>query len=139
MALKARNINPNIEVVIRIFDDDFATALEKQFGFRALSTSSTASPVFAAAASGIDMTRPITVEGQALSLACFNISQNPRLSGISVGEIEANYDVSVVLLRRDGEDSDFHPASDRKIKAMDTLAVLGGAIQINNLIQRNYR
>jgi voltage-gated potassium channel len=62
MALKARSLNPDIHVVMRIFDDDFAKALESQFGFRAFSATGTASPVFAAAASGVDMTRPITIE-----------------------------------------------------------------------------
>ncbi len=33
IALKARSLNPDIRVIIRIFDDDFAQALTKQFGF----------------------------------------------------------------------------------------------------------
>lgn len=137
MALKARGLNPKINVVLRIFDDEFASALEKQFGFRALSATGTASPVFAAAASGVDMTRPITVEGQALSLACLSIAQNTHLVGQSVGDIEENYDVSVVLLRRQGNESDFHPASARKIHSTDTLGVLGGANEIGVLVQQN--
>ena len=47
IALKARSINPNIRVVLRIFDDDFATALEKQFGFIAISATGRAAPAFA--------------------------------------------------------------------------------------------
>jgi len=33
MAMKAHGLNPEIHVVLRIFDDEFANALEKQFGF----------------------------------------------------------------------------------------------------------
>ena len=125
-------------MVLRIFDDDFAAALEEQFGFRALSATGTASPVFAAAAAGVDMTRPITVEGQALSLACFDVSQHGHLANLTVGQIEADFDVSVVLLRRGEEKPDFHPSSERQIESKDILAVLGGAMEISSLAQNNH-
>ncbi len=69
IALKARSLNPDIEVVIRIFDEDFAHSLQEQFGFTALSATEMAAPVFAAAAAGADVTNPISIEGQQLSLA----------------------------------------------------------------------
>ena len=64
IALKARSLNPDIQVVIRIFDEDFAHALQEQFGFTALSATEMAAPVFAAAAAGADVTNPISIEGQ---------------------------------------------------------------------------
>ena len=45
IALKARSLNPDIQVVIRIFDEDFAHALQEQFGFIALSATEMATPV----------------------------------------------------------------------------------------------
>ncbi len=66
IAIKARTMNPNIQVVMRIFDDDFAQALQKQFGFSALSATGMAAPLFAAMAVGMDISPPITVEGQSL-------------------------------------------------------------------------
>ena len=50
IALKARSLKPDIRVIIRIFDDDFAEALTKQFGFLALSDTGLAAPAFAASA-----------------------------------------------------------------------------------------
>jgi voltage-gated potassium channel len=135
-ALKARSINPDIQVVVRIFDDDFATALQDQFGFQALSATGRAAPAFAAAAAGVDMTRPITVEGQELSLASMCVRHPSPLVGTRVGEIEAVYDVSVVLLRRGDEQPDFHPSADRSIAANDSIAVLGGASEISYLAQQ---
>jgi voltage-gated potassium channel len=135
VALKARTLNDVIEVVVRIFDDDFAQALEKQFGFRALSATGTASPVFAAAAAGVDMTRPITVEGQAFSLASVCVAEIPTLAGKTVCELEDQFEISIVLLRR-GADSDFHPAGDREILKADTLAILGASSAISSLVQR---
>ena len=74
VALKARSINQNINVVIRIFDEDFAKSLHDQFGFTALSATGMAAPVFAAAVAGADFTNPISVEGHQLSLARITIS-----------------------------------------------------------------
>ncbi|MBI5304641.1 MAG: NAD-binding protein [Chloroflexi bacterium] len=136
MAVKARSMNPSIRVITRIFDDDFAQALQKQFGFSALSATGMAAPVFAAAAAGMDISQPITIEGKALSLARLNIAAKSKLVGMSVGEIEQKYDVSVVLLRHDSV-SDLHPAGDKKLNANDVLAVLAGTEQINRLAQDN--
>ncbi len=137
IALKARSINKSIEVVVRIFDDDFAAALHDQFDFKAMSATGRAAPAFAAAAAGVDMTRPITVDGEELSLASIAIGQNSTIAGITVEEIERDYDVSVVLLRRGGEMPDYHPGAARRIAAHDSLAVFGGSSQISVLAQRN--
>lgn len=136
IAFKARKINPNIQVVVRIFDDDFAQAIEENFGFKAMSATGMAAPKFAASAVGVDITRPITIEGEALSLACLNINHHSDLVGCSVAEIEQSYEVSVVLLRRDHE-SDFHPAGERQLSASDFLGVLAGPEQISRLIGDN--
>ena len=136
MAVKARSMNPDIRVVMRIFDHDFAQALEKQFGFSALSATGMAAPVFAAIAAGMDITPPIMVEGQALSLARLNISPKSKLVNRCVSDIEQSYRVSVVLLRH-ADGRDFHPAGEKRLAADDTLAVLGAPDEINLLAQAN--
>ena len=136
VALKARSLNPTIHVVVRIFDDDFAQALQEQFGFSALSATGMAAPAFAAAGAGVDVTRPITVEGTSLSLARLSVNPGGRLANLTVGEVEKNYEVSVVLLRHDGN-SDFHPVATKSLSSGDALAILGGPKEINNLVQDN--
>ncbi|MGD2077325.1 MAG: NAD-binding protein [Chloroflexota bacterium] len=133
IALKARKMNPAIRVVIRIFDDEFADTLEEQFGFRALSATRTAAPKFAATTVGVDVTRPIAVEGQALSLCRLDVNSGSALTGLAVGEIEQRYDLSVVLLRRNGE-SDFHPAADRAVAQGDVLALLASPDRLSQLL-----
>jgi Trk K+ transport system NAD-binding subunit len=136
IAVKARSLNPAIQVVVRIFDDDFAQALQKQFDFKALSATGMAAPTFAAAAAGVDITKPITVEGQALSLARLEVPVGSRLAGRAVGDVETSYEVSVVLLRHAGQ-SDFHPAAGRALSAGDSIAVIGGPDQLNRLVRDN--
>lgn len=136
IAFMARRINPDLSIVLRIFDYEFARTLEKQFGFRAMSATGMSAPLFAAAAAGVDITQPITVEGEALSLAKLNLQSPSQLIGRKVAEIEQAYNVSVVLLRHDHQ-SDFHPSGERLLHDCDVLAVLGGPDQISQLAHDN--
>ncbi len=133
IALKARNLNPGIRVIIRIFDDDFAQALSEQFGFMALSGTGLAAPAFAASATDSDITRPISIEGESLSLARITISPGCSLEGKTVGYIEDHYNVSIILVRGDGE-TEFHPTDSHPINADDMVAVLGRPDRLHLLI-----
>jgi Trk K+ transport system NAD-binding subunit len=136
IALRARSLNPQIGVVIRIFDEDFAHSLQDQFGFTALSATEMAAPVFAAAAAGADVTNPISIEGQQLSLARLTIPPSSHFVDKTVGYVEDNYRLNIILLRHDHQ-SEMHPTDTRPIHAGDTLCVLGGPHQLSRLMQDN--
>lgn len=136
IAFKARKLNPKINVVVRIFDVEFGQSIQEQFGFRAMSATGMSAPIFATAAAGVDVTRPITIEGESLSLAKLKIGRKSALIGTSMSDIEQRYEVSIVLLRHDGE-SNFHPAGERTLAIGDTIAVLAGHKQINRLVDQN--
>jgi voltage-gated potassium channel len=136
IALKARSINPKINVVVRIFDDDFAHALQDQFGFIALSATEMAAPVFAAAAAGVDVTNPISIEGQLLSLARLVVSNNAPFAEKTIGYVEDNYHLNIVLIRRDHH-SEMHPTDSGIIHVGDTIAVLGGTEELGRLLHEN--
>ena len=136
IAVKARSYNKDIQVVIRIFDNDFAKSLQEQFGFTALSATGMAAPVFAAAAAGADVTNPVSVEGQQLSLARLTISAGSELAGKTIGHVEDNYHLNIILIRHDHM-SEMHPTDGTLINAGDTLAVLGGPDSLNHLLHDN--
>ena len=136
VALKARRLNKTIQVVVRIFDDEFAQSLHDQFGFTAFSATNMAAPAFASAAAGVDMSSPITVEGETLNLARLKLVPASKLAELSVGEFEEQYDVSIVMLRRNNE-SDLHPAGREKLSEGDALVVLGGPAEIGVLVKNN--
>ncbi len=136
VALKARRLNKDIRVIVRIFDDDFAYALQDQFGFTAFSATDMAAPAFAAAAAGVEMTRPISIEGQIMSLARLIINPTSTLATLSVAELELKFQVSVVLLRRDSL-TDLHPVPDTILLGGDTIGVIGGPSEITALVQEN--
>jgi Trk K+ transport system NAD-binding subunit len=136
IALKARSLNPKIKVVIRIFNEDFAKSLHDQFGYIALSATGMAAPVFAAAAAGADVTPPISVEGQVLSLARLTVAPTSILLNKTVGYVEDNYNLSIVLVRHDHQ-SDMHPTDSKEIAAGDVVAALGGPQQLYRLMHDN--
>jgi voltage-gated potassium channel len=137
IAVKARSINKDIRVVIRIFDDDFAQSLQEQFGFVALSGTGMAAPVFAAAATGADITNPISIEGQQLSLARLTISAPSQLAEKTVGFVEDTYHLNIVLVRHDHH-SEMHPTDSLVLCSGDVLAVLGGPESLNHLLHDNH-
>lgn len=136
IALKARSLNPRIQVVIRIFDEEFAHSLQDQFGFIALSATEMAAPVFAAAAAGADVTNPISIEGQLLGLARLTIKESSKIANKTIGFVEDTYHLNVVLLRRDHQ-SEMHPTDSSPVHVGDTLAVLGGPPQLSRLMHDN--
>lgn len=136
IALKARSLNPKIQVVIRIFDEEFAHALQDQFGFIALSATEMAAPVFAAAAAGADVTNPISIEGQLLGLARVTINADSPFVNKTIGYLEDTYHLNIVLVRHD-HTSEMHPTDSHPIHAGDTLAVLGGPQQLSRLVHDN--
>lgn len=133
IALKARNLNPDIRVVVRIFDEDFAQALSEQFHFIALSSTAMAAPAFASSAAGSDITRPISVEGEAFSLARISITPGSLLEGKTVEQIEGQYVVSTILVRSNDQ-SVFHPTGSHSIRARDMVVVIGHPQRLHKLI-----
>jgi Trk K+ transport system NAD-binding subunit len=136
VALKARKLKPEIQVIIRIFDDDFAQALQEQFGYIAFSATGMAAPAFASAAAGVDMTRPMTIEGQVMSLAHLKVEPASQFVNLTINDVEQKYNLSVVFMRHE-RISDFHPSADCRILAMDVLAILGGPNEILALVSAN--
>jgi voltage-gated potassium channel len=136
VALKARRMQPGVHVVVRIFDDDFGDALHDQFGFMAMSATGMAAPAFASAAAGVDITRPISVEGETLSLARLKVHPNSELNSLTVSDLEARYNVSLVLLHRNRE-FDLHPPSESLLLSGDVIGVLGGPTEISQLVHDN--
>jgi Trk K+ transport system NAD-binding subunit len=136
VALKARSLKPDIEVVVRIFDDGFADLLHKQFGFRALSATGMAAPIFAASAANIDITPPVLIEGKPHLLARLVVAPKSLLAGLTVNQAEEKFHTSLILLARSGTQT-FHPAGMMTIHHGDSLAFFGTPEDIRALIHEN--
>jgi Trk K+ transport system NAD-binding subunit len=124
IALDAREINPNIKVVLRMFDSSLAEKIQRGFGIHtAFSTSALAAPVFAAAATHTQVDYSFHLGDSLMNLAHTTIGSASPLVGRTVTDVEQEFDLSVVLLQRVGLTAS-HPEPGRLLAAGDCLAVL---------------
>jgi len=128
-ALTAREIRPDIRVVLRLFDDTLADRVANVFKMPAISTSQTAVPAFIAAATGRSVYQSIRIENQDLHLADIDVAAGSRLAGRPVSDLLSQYDLSVVLLRRGGK-SDVNPEAQTVLQTGDKIVVLGPVARI---------
>ncbi|MBO7941310.1 NAD-binding protein [Streptomyces antibioticus] len=92
-ALYARTLRPDLRVVLRLYDDDFATAVYRtlraahpQALTRSRSVSHLAAPSFAGAMMGRQILGAIPVERRVLLFAALVVGEHAQLTGRTVGE-----------------------------------------------------
>ncbi|MEU1406397.1 NAD-binding protein [Streptomyces sp. NPDC005728] len=91
--LYARSVRPDLRVVLRLYDDDFATAVYRtlraahpQASTRSRSVSHLAAPAFAGAMLGRQVLGAIPVERRVLLVASVEVAGHAELEGRSVAE-----------------------------------------------------
>ncbi|MEU7006370.1 NAD-binding protein [Streptomyces sp. NPDC046332] len=92
-ALSARSVKPDLRVALRLYDDDFATAVYRTLRAahpealtRSRSVSHLAAPAFAGAMMGRQILGAIPVERRVLLFAAVEAAGNPFLEGRTVAE-----------------------------------------------------
>lgn len=90
-ALHARSLKPDLRVVLRLYDDEFATAVYRtlrtahpQALTRSRSVSHLAAPSFAVAMMGRQILGAVPVERKVLLFAALNVAGHPQLEGRTV-------------------------------------------------------
>jgi voltage-gated potassium channel len=137
IALDARDLNPNIKVVMRLFDPDLARRVEKGFGIQtAFSTSALTAPIFAAAAMRFDVKYSFYVGDVLLNLSQVVIEPGSQLIGWSVEKLEAELDLSVVCYRGEGI-TDLHPNPGLHLSVGDEVLVLASLETLQRLDKLN--
>ncbi|WP_424858264.1 NAD-binding protein [Streptomyces sp. SAI-170] len=92
-ALYARSVRADLRVVLRLYDDDFATAVYRTLRAahphaltRSRSVTHLAAPAFAGAMFGRQILGAIPVERRVLLFAALEVAGHPQLEGRTVGE-----------------------------------------------------
>ncbi|MCD4672868.1 MAG: TrkA family potassium uptake protein [Anaerolineaceae bacterium] len=110
IALDARELNPDIKVVMRMFNDDLARRIEKGFGIHtAFSTSALTAPLVAAKAMRINVKHSFYVGDTLLNISELEIKPGSRLAGKSIQQLEKAHEISIVYVQ-DEEKEHLHPA-----------------------------
>ena len=76
------------------------------------------------------------MNGRVLNMSHFTVKPQSTLVGKSVGALEQDYDLSVILLRR-GKDADLHPAHDAVLRANDQVTVFADTTTLHRLNRLN--
>jgi Trk K+ transport system NAD-binding subunit len=123
VALDARRMNPDIKVVMRMFDQDIARKIGGAFGFEnTFSAASLASPVVAALALEGHVLGSCSIGGQAYITAEITVEAGARLCGRELRTFVHDYGAWVAARRRNGT-YEHHPAGTTKVAAGDLLVV----------------
>jgi voltage-gated potassium channel len=97
IALDARELKPDIKIVMRMFDADLAARIEKGFGIHtAYSVSALAAPTIAAASLRISVRSSFYVEDDLLNVSEIVILPGTALTDWTLGQMEERLDCSVV-------------------------------------------
>jgi len=124
IALDARERQPDVRIVLRMFDADLARKVERGFGIHtAFSTSGLAAPAFAAAATRADIEYSFFVNGRLLHVVQVNVGEESPLKGKSIENIERDNHLTIVMHRR-GDQPHLHPQSDQVVVTGDGLVLV---------------
>ncbi len=136
IALDARELNPAIKVVLRMFDAQLAERVKRGFGLHtAFSTSALAAPVFAAAATSAQIEHSFYMDDVLMHMARTTIQAGSPLEGRTVGEIEKELDLTVAL-HKGPRGLDPHPAPGVRLNAGDCIVVFASLESLARLRER---
>ncbi|MBI5670793.1 MAG: TrkA family potassium uptake protein [Chloroflexi bacterium] len=135
--MRARDLNPNIRIVARMWDDQFSNQLKRFMDVQAvLSASDLAAPAFAGSAVGVEITQTVHVNGVDYSLIRLTVAPGAFMDGVTVGTLQTQNHMDIVLHGRDGS-TEVQPARETVVRASDTLVIFARHDQILDVVNRN--
>jgi Trk K+ transport system NAD-binding subunit len=126
ISLLGRAAQPNLRVVLRLFDGDFARRVQRAFAINiSRSVSSLAAPAFAAAMLGRDVVATIPVRRRVLIVAELPVRAGSRLEQHPVAEVNRTHEVRLLAIRT-GRDHQmlWFPSAGRRLVRTDSLVVV---------------
>ncbi len=121
IGLDARKINPNLRVVLRLFDEDLSDRVRENFQAEAHSTSALAGHTLALSALDPRITHSFLIGDHQMVVSAFHV--NDRLNGIEVKDLRDRHGGLTISLKRGSEGERFHPAGDLKLQLGDTVTL----------------
>ncbi|MCC6905811.1 MAG: NAD-binding protein, partial [Anaerolineae bacterium] len=133
---RIRELNKDIRVVMRMFDDQFARSIAENFNISAVfSASAMAAPACAGAATSTEIMHSFTVADRVLVMGRLDVQPGSRLDGASVAEVEREFDLSVIMVQNTTT-VDVHPAPEVRLHVGDSFAVISDAQTIRDVSSR---
>lgn len=135
--LRARELNPKIRLVLRLFEEGLGEHLHHAFEIDAVySTSAIANPAFLSAALQMHVAQRVEVDGAERYIARVEVKSLSALVDVSIEELDREDDLALVLHARE-ETIDIPPVQARRLRVGDTLVVLASQDKLRDLAGRN--
>ena len=123
IALDARKANPEIRVVLRMFDQELASKVRDSFDISlAFSTSSLAAPLFATSSTDKSIVNAFYVRDRLYVIANIEVAANSDLAGQQVHQLSVQHHIFIVAHERD-ENVTFCPEGERVLEAGDQITL----------------
>ncbi|RJS25983.1 potassium transporter TrkA [Corallococcus sp. H22C18031201] len=120
IALDARRLNPDIRVVIRLFDDDLGAKVRDTFHVEALSSSSLAAPAMALAALDPRIIHSFRIAQHLMVVSLFEVREG--LTSMTVAQVRDRFGALALSLHR-GPQELLNPAGDECLRAGDLVTL----------------
>jgi Trk K+ transport system NAD-binding subunit len=137
-ALHARAARPDVRVVLRLFDDDFASRVQDAFGIDiSRSVSRLCAPAFAAAMLERDVLATIPVDRHALLVASVKVLPGSELDGAPLSRADRTESVRVIAMSAAGSDwVDWSADRRRVLAAGDDVVVVARRAGLRVLLEQ---
>jgi len=135
--MRARDMNPTLRIVARIWDDQFSNQIKQFMGVSAIvSSAKLAAPVFAGAAMGLEITQTMTIHGKEYSTVSLKVNKGSFFDGRTIEDVQHDERVDIVL-HGSGEEVVVRPGGHIRVRAGDTLVIFAEHNRILALARRN--
>ncbi len=134
IALDAKEVRPDIRVVMRLFDQGLASKIQHTFDIdAAFSASALAAPAFAAAAVDPSVRDSFYVDDVLFVHSAFEVPSGSTLTHLSVWDIWGRYDVNTLSFTDASGAVSWHPSPTLHVPAGATIAVVGPYEHVQHL------
>jgi len=135
IAVNARAIDPDVRVILRLFDNELSTAVEQRFNIHiSRGTAVIAAPVFATEMLGHGPVNTVHVAGEALAFSeCDVVAEGPA-AGKPVSELHASGELRVLAVQPGPREApDWRVPDSRVLSVGERIAVVGRAAVVHDL------
>lgn len=134
IALDAKEVRPDIRVVMRLFDQGLASKIQHTFDIdAAFSASALAAPAFAAAAVDPSVRDSFYVDDVLFVHSAFAVPAESSLTQLSVWDIWGRYDVNTLSFTDSSGVVSWHPGPTLHVPAGATVTVVGPYEHVQHL------
>ena len=134
-AVNARALHPKLRIILRLFDNELSTAIERRFAIHiSRSSAAIAAPIFATQMLRQEVVATCTVGGAALAFAELDIADKSSLVAQTIADVERGNDLRVLaIIDKRGTPPDWHPSGSSPIAGGQRLAIVGRPTAVDAL------